>query len=63
MDEALRTKFICPVDNQSGLKALFNISDNEITFSKALWVAQETKQPVTVANQTVFGQTSSQFTM
>ena len=35
-DEALRTRFICSVGNEAVLKALFKISDDKLTFQKAV---------------------------
>ena len=34
LDEALRTKFICSVDNEAVLKTLFKLKDDELKFSK-----------------------------
>ena len=47
LDEALRTKFICSVDNEAVLKTLFKLKDDELKFSNAIRVAQERK-PYTV---------------
>ena len=33
-DEAMRTRFICSVDNEAVLKAILKVSDEEVTFSK-----------------------------
>ena len=38
-DEALRQRFICSVNNEAVLKALFKIKDNELTFAKAVQTA------------------------
>ena len=35
LDEALRTKFICSVDNEAVLKTLFKLKDDELKFSNA----------------------------
>ena len=35
LDEALRTKFICLVDNEAVLKTLFKLKDDELKFSNA----------------------------
>ena len=40
LDEALRTKFICSVDNEAVLKTLFKLKDDELKFSNAIRVAQ-----------------------
>ena len=37
-DEALRTRFICSVNNEAILKALFRMKDDELTFAKAVAV-------------------------
>ena len=42
LDEALRTKFICSVDNEAVLKTLFKLKDDELKFSNAIRVAKET---------------------
>ena len=52
LDEALRTKFICSVDNEAVLKTLFKLKDDELKFSNAIRVAQ-------VAKDTVHGQPST----
>ena len=39
LDEALRTKFICSVDNEAVLKTLFKLKDDELKFSNAIRVA------------------------
>ena len=52
-DEALRTRFICSVNNEAILKALFHMKDNELTFAKAVAVAQETEDAARVAKETV----------
>ena len=46
LDEAMRTRFICSVDNEAILKALFKIKDKELTFAKAIAVAVETEEAV-----------------
>ena len=40
----MRTRFICSVDNEAVLKALFKIKDNELTFAKAIAVAVKTEE-------------------
>ena len=55
LDEAMRTRFICSVDNEAVLKALFRIKDNELTFAKAIAVAVETEEAAKVAKETVYG--------
>ena len=55
LDEALRTRFICSVNNEAVLKALFKIKDDDLTFSKAINVAIETEDAAKVAKETVSG--------
>ena len=54
LDEALRTKFICSVDNEAVLKALFKLKDDELKFSNAIRVAQEVEEAAKVAKETVY---------
>ena len=42
-DEAMRTRFMCSINNEAVLKALFKSSDDELTFTRALQVAVETE--------------------
>ena len=58
LDEALRTKFICSVDNEAVLKTLFKLKDDELKFSNAIRVAQEVEEAAKVAKETVHGQPS-----
>ena len=59
LDEALQTKFICSVDNETVLKTLFKLKDDELKFSNAIRVAQEVKEAAKVAKETVHGQPST----
>ena len=61
LDEALRTKFICSVDNEAVLKTLFKLKDDELKFSNAIRVAQEVEEAAKVAKETVHGQPKSNF--
>ena len=54
-DEALRQRFICSVNNEAVLKALFKFKDTELTFVKAVEVAIETEDAARVAKETVHG--------
>ena len=36
LDEALRTNFMCKIQNEAVLKALFRVPDNEVSFQKAV---------------------------
>ena len=51
LDEALRTKFICSVDNEAVLKTLFKLKDDELKFSNAIRVAQEVEKSKTSKTQ------------
>ena len=59
LDEALRTKFICSVDNEAVLKTLFKLKDDELKFSNAIRVAQEVEEVAKVAKETIHGQPST----
>ena len=54
-DEALRQRFICSVNNEAVLKALFKIKDTNLTFARAVEVAIETEDAARVAKETVYG--------
>ena len=54
-DEAMRTRFMCSINNEAVLKALFKVPDNELTFSKAIQVALETEEAAKVAKETIHG--------
>ena len=54
-DEAMRTRFICAVNKEAVLKALFKINDDELTFTRAIQVAVETEDAAKVAKETVYG--------
>ena len=55
LDEALRTRFICSISNEAVLKAIFKIKDTDLTFAKAITVANETEDAARVAKETVHG--------
>ena len=55
LDEAMRTCFMCSVNNKAVLKALFKVKDNELTFAKAISTAVETEDAARVAKETVYG--------
>ena len=59
LDEALRTRFICSVNNEAILKALFKVKDEDLTFAKAIEVAMETEDAAKVAKETVYGAMNS----
>ena len=54
-DEAMRTRFMCSVNNEAVLNALFKVKDDELTFAKALQIAQETEEAAKMAKETVYG--------
>ena len=53
LDEAMRTRFMCSVNNEAVLKALFK--DSEPTFAKSISTAVETEDAARVAKETVYG--------
>ena len=53
-DEALRTRFICSAKNEAILKAIFKVKDEELTFAKAVSMAQEIEDSDRVAKETVY---------
>ena len=53
LDEALGTGFICSMDNEAVLNALLKFKDDELTFIKAIQVAQETKEAARVIKEMV----------
>ena len=55
LDEALRTRFVCSINNEAVLKALFKVKDNDLTFNKAIEIAMETEDAAKVAKETVHG--------
>ena len=55
LDEALRTRFICSINNEAVLKALFKVKDDELTFARAIEIAIETEGAAKVAKETVHG--------
>jgi transposase InsO family protein len=58
LDEALRQRFICSVNNEAILKSLFKIKDEELTFAKAVQIAVETEDAAKVAKETIYGTAS-----
>ena len=55
LDEALRTRFICSVNNEAVLKALFKMKADELDFTTAIQVAIQTEDAAKVAKETVYG--------
>ncbi|XP_068235526.1 uncharacterized protein [Palaemon carinicauda] len=58
-DEAMRTRFMCSINNEPVLKAIFKVPNNEKTFSKAIQIALETEEGAKVAKETIHGSKSS----
>ena len=54
-DEAMHTLFICSINNEAVLKALFKFNDDELTFSQAIQVATEVEEAAKVSKETVYG--------
>ena len=54
-DEALRTRFICSVNNEAVLKALFKVKDDQLDFARAITIATEIEDAAKVAKETVYG--------
>ena len=54
-DDALGQRFICSVNNEAVLKALFKIKDTDLTFAHAVEVAIATEDAARVAKETVYG--------
>ena len=55
LDENLRQRFICSVNNEAVLKAPFKVRDTDLTFACAVQVAIETEDAARVAKETVYG--------
>ena len=53
-DEAMRTRFICSVNNEAVLKAMFKVKDDDLTFARAIEIAIETEDAAKVAKETVY---------
>ena len=54
-DEAMRSYFICSTGNEADLKAIFKISDEELTFSKAVKISQDTEDAAKAAKEQCYG--------
>lgn len=59
LDEAMRTRFMCSVDNEAVLKALFKIKDDELSFTKAIEIATDIEDAAKCAKETVYGEETS----
>ena len=58
LDQVLRTRFICTVNNEAILKTLFGVKDGELAFVRTIQIVQETKEAAGVAKETVYVKTS-----
>jgi hypothetical protein len=56
LDEAMRTRFMCSIQNEAVLKALFKVKPEDLTFAKAVETAVEIEEASKVAKETVHGQ-------
>ena len=54
LDKALRVRFICSINNETVLKALFKVKDDEIIFFRAVEIAIKTEDATNVAKETVY---------
>ena len=61
LDEALCTCFVCSVNNETVIKALFKEQSNELTFSKAVQIASETEDAAKVAKETMYNSKPNAF--
>lgn len=59
LDEAMRTRFVCSVENEAILKALFKKQDDQLTFAAALEIAMEVEDAAQVARETICATTTS----
>ena len=53
-DEAMCTRFICSVDNEAVLKAVFKEQGQDLTFAKAIQIAIQTEDAAKVAKETAY---------
>ena len=60
-DEAMCTRFICSVNNEAVLKAVFKEQGQELTFAKAIQIAIQTEDAAKVANETAYNAKSNLF--
>ncbi|XP_067939491.1 uncharacterized protein [Watersipora subatra] len=56
LNEAIRTRFVCLVNNEAVLKALFKVKETELSFKRAIEVATETEDAAKIAKETVYGE-------
>ena len=54
-DEAMRTRFICFIGNEAVLKVIFKLSEEELKFSKAVKIFQDTEDAAEAVNEQCYG--------
>ena len=58
-DEAFRTRFICSINNEAVLKAIFKLNDDEVNFEKAIDIAVKVEESAKVTKAQVYGSKGS----
>ena len=53
--EALRTRFICSINNEAVLKAQFQVKNDKLNFPRAVEIAVETEVAAKVSKKTAYG--------
>ena len=53
LDEAMRTKFICSLQNEAVLKAFLKTRDADLAFAKAIEIAVQVEEATKVAKETI----------
>ena len=61
LDKALPTRFLCSINNEAVLKALFKINADDLTFTHAIEVADETEDAAKVAKKKCLVRFQSEF--
>ena len=60
-NEAMCTRFICSVNNEAVLKAVFKEQGQDLTFAKAIQIAIQTEDAAKVAKETAYNAKSNLF--
>ena len=58
-DEAFRTRFICSINNEAVLKAIFKLNDDEVNFDKAIDISVNVEESAKVTKAQVYGSKGS----
>ena len=58
-DEAFRTRFICSINNEAVLEAIFKFNDDEVNFEKVIQIAVNVEEYAKVAKAQVYGSKGS----